>query len=76
MSDKLDDDPLASSWPPRDVVAKLCEAARHLLDNHDCDCQGYELVIHAWGVAQRWLDATCKRKETDPQDTEPDWTRK
>lgn len=29
-------------WPLTDILKMLCEATRHLLDNHDCDHHGHE----------------------------------
>jgi hypothetical protein len=45
----------ASPWPSRDVVAKLVEASDILLDDHNYDGHGYELISGARRVAREWL---------------------
>jgi hypothetical protein len=37
----------AQPWSLRDVLARLADAADHLLDAHGCDAHGYEGVIEA-----------------------------
>jgi len=43
-------------WPLPDVVAKLCEAAHILLDQHDYDGDGWEAIKHAMEVGQKWVE--------------------
>lgn len=45
-----------TTWPIRDCVRKLVEAADHLMDAHDCDSHGWELVDTARKVARAWLN--------------------
>lgn len=45
----------ATPWPARDVVAKLVEASDILLDEHDYDGHGHELIAEARRVARAWL---------------------
>lgn len=43
---------LATPWPVQDVLAKLADAADHLLNYHDCDRHGYEGVVAARDAAR------------------------
>ncbi len=52
-----------SPWPAREVVAKLVESADILLDEHDYDGHGHELISYARQVARDWL-----RKNGKPSD--------
>ena len=47
-----------SPWPPRDVVAKLVEAADILLTHYDYDSTGHEVIREAVVKAGAWLGAT------------------
>jgi hypothetical protein len=54
-------------WPLRQVLAKLIQAARILLDEKDYDKHGWELIAHAITHAQRYCalaepDAGAKEK--------------
>lgn len=42
-------------WPIRDVIAKLANAAGHLLKDHSCDGHGYEEIDHARNAAMAFL---------------------
>ncbi len=44
-----------SAWPARDIVAKLVESADILLDAHDYDGHGWELVHEARAHTREWL---------------------
>ncbi len=44
-----------SPWTPRDCVKKLIEAADILLDNHDYDGHGWELIHEARARAKDWV---------------------
>ena len=61
-----------SAWPARDIVAKLVESADILLDAHDYDGHGWELVHEARAHAREWLSqndaADLRRKENDGQE--------
>jgi hypothetical protein len=46
---------LDQPWPLPDVVAKLVDAARHLLKDHACDRHGYEAVTAAADAGEAWL---------------------
>ena len=46
---------IATSWPARDIVDKLAEAASILLVDKDYDGHGWELIDTAMKVAQAWL---------------------
>ncbi len=46
---------MASPWPARDVVNKLCEATSILLIDKDYDGHGWEAIDAALKVAQAWL---------------------
>jgi ribonuclease HI len=46
------------AWPPRDVVQGLVDAATHLLDDHDCDCNGDERLTVTRDLARTWLATT------------------
>ena len=48
---------IRSSWPPQDVVAKLIEATRILLDDHSYDGQGHEALRIAERLATEWLES-------------------
>lgn len=52
----------------REMVEKLVLAAKHLLQDHDCDAHGYERVCAARDSAQRWLDSGAE------VDTTQTWT--
>jgi hypothetical protein len=45
----------ASPWPLRDVLARLADAADHLLHDHDCSAHGHEGVLEAVTQARRIL---------------------
>jgi len=45
----------ADAWPPRDVVAKLVDAATILLDDHDYDGHGYEEIAECRKRAVKFL---------------------
>jgi hypothetical protein len=45
----------AAPWPPRDVIGRLVDAAKHLLNDHNCDAHGYEEVIESVRAAEEWL---------------------
>ena len=45
----------ATPWPPRDAVEKLVEATDILLDLHNYDGHGWEMVHEARAVARDWL---------------------
>lgn len=45
---------LLDNWPIRDVLARLAEAATHLLTDHDCDAHGYEGLQHAVVAARAY----------------------
>ena len=42
-------------WPLRDIVAKLADAAEHLLHDHSCDAHGHEEIERALKRAREWL---------------------
>lgn len=48
---------LDSPWPTTDVLAKLVEAAEHLLRVHGCDAHGWEEVSTAAGLGRQRLQA-------------------
>jgi hypothetical protein len=51
----------ASPWPARDVVAKLVEAADILLDGHNYDGHGHEMISGARRVGREWLRQNTER---------------
>lgn len=57
----------SSTWPPRDVVARLADAADHLLRDHDCDTHGWEEMQRCRDEARAWL-ASPPPKETAERD--------
>lgn len=51
-------------WPLVDIVAKLVEAAEHLLRApHDCDCLGWESFAHAQQAAREWLSVATSAED-------------
>jgi hypothetical protein len=52
-----------TAWPLRDVLARLADAADHLLNDHDCDTHGHEEIGIARDVA-RSIVARIDGKET------------
>lgn len=46
---------IASPWPAKDVVRKLIEAAKILLDDKDYDGHGYEEICAARDEAAKWI---------------------
>jgi hypothetical protein len=48
---------LDQPWPVPDMLARLADAADHLLTVHSCDRHGYEGVQHAIVAARAWLEA-------------------
>lgn len=46
-----------TAWPLHDVIAKLADAADHLLNDHACDTHGHEEIGVARDAARRWLTA-------------------
>lgn len=47
------------SWEPHslpDVMRLFVEATEHLLDHHNCDCDGYESWNIAVSAAKQWLE--------------------
>lgn len=51
------DGPSGEAWPPRDVLAKLADAADILLGPENYDGHGYEEINAARDAARRWLAA-------------------
>lgn len=43
-----------TAWPLCDVIRTLGYAASHLLDHHDCDCDGYESYVGALESSARY----------------------
>lgn len=43
-------------WPIVDCLAKLADAADHLLKDHDCDTDGWEQISSARDAARRHID--------------------
>lgn len=50
-------DAQSTTWPVRDVLARLADAADHLLNVHSCDAHGYEDVGIARDVARQLVAA-------------------
>lgn len=50
-------------WPLRDVVARLADAADHLLCDHSCDAHGHEGVRICVVHARDWLAELAKGAE-------------
>lgn len=44
------------TWPVRDMLRKLADAADHLLLDHDCDAHGYEQVSTCVIKAREYLE--------------------
>jgi len=53
---------LDTSWPLDDVLTKLCDAADHLLKDHDCDAHGWELVGSARDAGRAILQRLSARR--------------
>ncbi len=47
---------LDQPWPLHDVLAKLIEAAQHLLVDHNCDVLGHEMFGHAMRRGEEYLE--------------------
>lgn len=43
-------------WPLKDVLRKLVEWSEHLLNNHNCDCHGYEELQAAISAGKKYLE--------------------
>jgi hypothetical protein len=43
---------LDNPWPLADVLSRLAAAVDHLLDQHNCDCLGYEEMVEAREVGR------------------------
>lgn len=46
---------MGESWPLRDVLTRLVEAAEHLLDVHNCDGHGHEGIRDAVNHGRKYL---------------------
>jgi hypothetical protein len=44
------------AWPLDSVLRELRRAAKHLLDDHDCDGHGHELIRTAECMAGKWRE--------------------
>jgi hypothetical protein len=66
-----------TAWPVRDVLAKLADAAEHLLRGHDCDHHGYEEVDAAADSARAYLASPASPLGSAPSgaeaETPPSW---
>ncbi len=51
---------LDQPWPLRDVIAKLADAADHLMNHHCCDTDGWEEICTARDRARAFLERTAK----------------
>lgn len=64
---------MAQPWSVPGLVAKLADAADHLLRDHDCDSHGWEEVGAARDAARTWLADICGTTSTPselpPQDS-------
>jgi hypothetical protein len=53
---------LDKPWPLVDTVVILARAAKHLLDDHDCDLHGHEEVRSAIEAAEEWAAKAAEEK--------------
>lgn len=53
---------LSTPWPLAEVLTKLCDAADHLLKDHDCDAHGWELVGSARAAGRAIVQRLSERR--------------
>lgn len=53
---------LSTPWPLAEVLTKLCDAADHLLKDHDCDAHGWELVGSARDAGRAIVQRLSERR--------------
>lgn len=56
-----------TNWPLCDVLTQLAEWAKHLHDDHDCDCHGWEARSFLIEAATNYAAATAAPELTDLQ---------